>query len=383
MYITIREGSTDILVPEVHSSGGPGKRTGDVFFNEQMAFNRDVSVMLLKALDRQMDVADAMSATGARAVRIANEVPSVTVTANDRDPKATELISRNIELNGLTNCTAVNKDLGSLFSEHQFDYVDIDPFGSPMPFLHSAIRGCRRNGILAVTATDTAPLAGANHAKCRRRYGSMPYKGLMCHDTGLRILMASLAKELAKFDRGMSPILSFYADHYFRTYVRLTEGAKNADDTLSELIYLNFDFEKGRAADLRRLTEREPGMFSSSVKADGRHRPIVPFGPFWGGNLHDKEILKKMDPSGMADEKRCGKMLDLWINELDHVPFPYDISEISSFLKVSPPKMDVLLETLNEYGSVSRSHMSPTLFNTDADNDDVMEAFRIASARKR
>lgn len=364
-FITIREGSTDLIVPEVHSSGGPGKRTGDVFFNEQMAFNRDISIMLLRSLNRELKVADAMSATGSRAVRIANEVPGTDVIANDYDPKAAELISRNIELNGLGNCRMSNKNLGSLLSEEQFDYVDIDPFGSPMPFLHSAIRGCRRNGILAITATDTAPLAGANPKKCIRRYGSVPYRGLMCHDTGLRVLMASIARELAKFDRGMVPMLSFYADHYFRTYVRVTEGANAADEALSQLVYLNFEKEDGKLKSLRRNI--------SSQHSD--------MGPFWGGPLHDPDVLAKMDPTGMAEESRCRKMLETWKNELS-TPFPYDMSEISSFLKVSPPRREILFETLREYGNVSASHMSPTLFITDIDDDDVMEAFRKASGKR-
>ena len=73
----ITEGRTRILVPETRSRGGPGRiERGSVFFNEQMAFNRDVSIMLLRALGRpDMTVADAMTATGSRAVRIANEVP--------------------------------------------------------------------------------------------------------------------------------------------------------------------------------------------------------------------------------------------------------------------------------------------------------------------
>ena len=75
--ILIREGSTDILVPRTHSVHGPGKIQGSVFFNEQMSFNRDVSVMFLRAVGRDLTVADAMTATGSRAVRIANEVKGV------------------------------------------------------------------------------------------------------------------------------------------------------------------------------------------------------------------------------------------------------------------------------------------------------------------
>ena len=61
----IREGGTDILVPLEHSMHGPGKKVGPVFFNEQMAFNRDVSVMLLRSLERDsISVADAMCDQG-------------------------------------------------------------------------------------------------------------------------------------------------------------------------------------------------------------------------------------------------------------------------------------------------------------------------------
>ncbi|MBO4763854.1 MAG: methyltransferase domain-containing protein, partial [Candidatus Methanomethylophilaceae archaeon] len=150
--VVIREGATDILVPSDHSVHGPGTIKGSVFFNEQMAFNRDVSVMLLRALDRNLTVADAMAATGSRSVRIANEVPGTEVVATDISPEAVSFIDANIELNALSNCRSSNRNMHSLFAEESFDYVDLDPFGSPVPFIQSAIRGCRRKGILPVTA---------------------------------------------------------------------------------------------------------------------------------------------------------------------------------------------------------------------------------------
>jgi len=360
--ILIKEGSAEFFVPDEHSSGGPGKITDSVFFNEQMAFNRDISVILLRSMDRSMTAADAMSATGSRAIRIAKECPNIIVTANDRDPEAYELIRKNIEFNGLTNCEASNRDLHILFSENVFDYVDIDPFGSPMPFLHSAIRGCRRKGIMAITATDTAPLAGAHRKKCERRYQSRPMRGPMCHETGLRILMASVAKELAKFDRGMRPMLSFYSDHYFRTYVEVIEGADAADDTLGQLIHMSYD---------PKTLER---------KCSKEHNEEFRYGPFWGGPLHNKDILEKMSASGTEKEKRCTKMLNLWKEELDHIPISYDVSEVSSFLKMTSPRIDNLIETLRRYGKASKSHTSPTAFRTDLDLKDMLNAFSEASS---
>ena len=362
--VVIHEGSTDILVPAVHSSGGPGKIQG-VFFNEQMAFNRDVSIMLLKALNRDVTVADAMAATGSRSVRIANEVKGSQVTANDISADAVSYIDANIELNHLDNCRSSNRDLHILFAEESFDYVDLDPFGSPVPFIQSAIRGCRKNGILAVTATDTAPLAGAHAPKCRRRYQSEPVRGFMCHEGGLRILMCSLAKELAKFDRGMKPLLSFYADHYLRTYVQVLDSVEKADATLDQLGYMQYD-----TATMERSTSK-------------RYDDVHKYGPFWLGPLHDQEFLKKMDPTGMAAEKRCGKYLDLWRNELDSEIFVYDMSELSSHTKMSPAKLSDFINLLNEHGKASFTHMSPTSFKTDIPLDEVVSLYKEISPDSR
>ncbi len=363
--VVIHEGSTDILVPETHSSGGPGKIQGGVFFNEQMAFNRDISVMLLRAVGRDLTVADAMTATGSRAVRIANEVKGTEVTANDYSADAIPYIDANIRLNGLTNCRASNKDLHILFTEQSFDYVDLDPFGSPMPFMQSAIRGCRKKGIMAVTATDTAPLAGAHAPKCRRRYQSEPVRGYMCHEGGLRILMSSLARELAKFDRGMKPLLSFYADHYLRTYVQIEEGAESADRMLDQLGYMEYD------------------MDTMERSVSKHYDPVHKLGPFWLGPLHDQEFVSRMDPSGMATEKRCRKYLDLWTGELDSEVFVYDMSELSSHIKMSPPKLADFIEVLRSNGKASFTHMAPTSFKTDLPLEQIIELYRETSPDSR
>lgn len=359
--VTIHEGMTDIVVPADHSSGGPGKINGSVFFNEQMAFNRDISVMFLRAFDENMSVCDAMTATGSRAVRIAHEAPKTEVTANDISEYSLPYIQENIRLNGLTNCVPSNRNLHSLLAEHVFDYIDIDPFGSPMPFLHSAIAGCRRHGFLAITATDTAPLAGAHRAKCERRYQCRPLRGPMCHEAGLRILIGTIARESAKFDKGIEPYLSFSSDHYFRTYVKMLDGAGHADEALDNLIYIAYDPET-----LERSYSKEP---------DTDHK----YGPFWGGRLFDREHLAKMDTSDMAKEKRCSKMLDIWKKEIDDIPLLYEISEISSMMKMSTPPFEEFIDRMNEYGRTSATHISPTAFKTELSVKEICSVFEEVS----
>lgn len=361
--VQICEGQTNLVIPLQHSEGGPGKKTQSVFFNHQMAFNRDVSVMLVRSMENIVDVADSMSATGSRAVRLANEAPHTNVVANDFDERSRPFIEANISLNNLENCRCSIRNLSCLLAEESFDYVDLDPFGSPVPYLHAAIRGCRRNGILAVTATDTAPLAGAYRAKCERRYQSRPLRGPMCHESGLRILMASIARELAKFDRGFEPILCFYADHYFRCYVRVKEGAVNADHTLSQLGYYHYD---GESLDR-----------SFSSVQDVNHR----YGPVWGGPLHDVTCLNKFETHGLAEQKRVEKNLELWKKELPS-PLLYEVGEFSSKLKVASPRLDVLLDALRQHGEAEKTHITPTSFRTDLPLEMIKQLYIESSGRK-
>ena len=363
--IQIQEGPTRFIVPEDHSAGGPGKINGSVFFNEQMAFNRDVSVMFLRAFDKEMTVADAMTATGSRAVRIANEAPKTQVTANDISAYAIPYIEENIRLNDLDNCVASNRNLHSLLAENVFDYIDIDPFGSPMPFLHSSIIGCRRNGYLAITATDTAPLAGAHRAKCERRYQCRPLRGPMCHEAGLRILIGTIAREAAKFDKGIRPMLSFSSDHYFRTYVQMLDGAGHADDSLSQLIYIAYD-----PVTLERSYSYEP---------DKEHV----HGPFWGGKLFDIDHLSMMDCHDTAAERRCSKMMEYWKNEIDDIPLMYEISEISSHLKLTTPPFDAFIDRMKQYGRTSKTHISPTGFKTELTLDEIFSVYKEVSGEMR
>lgn len=360
--VEIVEGTTRLVVPAAHSSGGPGKRVGRVFFNAQMAFNRDVSVMFLRARPVRSAL-DAMSATGARAVRWANEVRGIDITANDRDPEAVAYIGANIELNGVgDSCHASHDDLRCLLARRAYDLVDLDPFGTPVPFVPAAVQAVKRRGVLAVTATDTAPLSGTYPRKCARRYGARSARSPFGHESGLRILIGHLAKEAAKEDRGVRCLLSFYADHYFRVYLEMVEGGEAADETLARLGYLEHDPATGR----------------TTVSSAGSPRAA---GPLWLGPLHDPELLGRMSAdSGLADPARCRRYLELWRSEVD-VPFFYENDEISSLLGISPPRMDALLERLGAVGKVSRTHFSPTAFRTDLDLEDVLAAYREVARR--
>jgi len=346
-----------LLIPQAHSMKGPGKRLGCVFFNAQMAFNRDVSVMLFRSLRVKGSALDAMAATGARGIRLANESPGDFIMfVNDKDPRAFRYIQANIGLNALENCEAVNQDLRCHLASAVHDYVDIDPFGTPAPFLQAALQGLKRNGVLAVTATDTAPLAGTHAKKCARRYMARPLRNAFGHETGLRILLGYLARQAAQLDKGVRPLLCFYADHYFRCFVRAPESAAAADESLANLGYLVYDHGTHE-----RRWSKEPSQGAS--------------GPMWLGPLHDRGTLSGMEATeGLQERERCSKYLELWREELD-VPFFYENNELSSMLKISPHPLDEIVAKLSGTGHASKTHFSPTGFKTDLSLAEVRSAY--------
>src|SRR5438093_713664 len=104
-------------------------------------------------------VLDGLAATGAWGIRMALETRADRVTFNDWSPEAIPLIRENVRRNGLA-ADVHRSDLRSSVREGRYDFVDVDPFGPPTPFLSSAFEGVKGSAGFGITATDTAVLCG-------------------------------------------------------------------------------------------------------------------------------------------------------------------------------------------------------------------------------
>src|SRR3989344_2036986 len=157
----------------------------EVFYNPIMSLNRDISVLLLNSLDKKnMQIADPLAASGIRGIRFLKELNKNKIRKiyiNDIDKNAVKSIKENLKLTG-------------------FDYIDIDPFGTPNPFLDAACKRLAREGIMAVTATDTSALAGTYPQACIRKYWAVPKKDAIMHETGLRILIRKIQLVGAQYE---------------------------------------------------------------------------------------------------------------------------------------------------------------------------------------
>ena len=372
--IEVREGLARILVPKA-------ERIYDapVFYNPVMALNRDLSVLALRVL-KPKRVLDALSATGIRGIRYALETPAEEVWLNDISGEAFELILKNLKLNlgikgkplsdkrvifeGEKTLVANHDDANRLMAEkfRYFDFLDLDPFGSPVEFLDTSLRSVKRRGVLAVTATDTGVLCGAYRNACRRKYLAEPIRGELCHESGLRILIGTVVRYAVKYDLGVDVLLAYYRDHYFRAFLRLKSGAKKADRSLSNLGYL-WQEESGRFA-------YDMGFLPSKARA---------FGPMWLGPLKDRDFmeglkkeLREFEPS----HRKTGPFVELLVNEFD-VPFHYDTHALARRNGLEVVKVSEVIEKLKELGySASRTHFSPTAIKTDAPFEEVIKAMK-------
>ncbi len=234
MYEKISEGKAVFYVP---SEKKVSKKL-PVFYNPMMKLNRDVCVALLESVkDEGLLVGLPLAGTGIRGIRFLVELTNGKIRSvrfNDQSEDAVKLIKRNIRLNkGSFTCEEVSVSCADasefMLSHHGFSYIDIDPFGSPNPFLDSAVKRIARGGILGVTATDTAALAGTFPNACIRKYWAKPMRNELKHEAGLRILIRKVQLIGMHLNKALTPIYSYSADHYMRVFFRCEKGKQKCD----------------------------------------------------------------------------------------------------------------------------------------------------------
>ena len=239
-----------------------------VFYNPVMSLNRDISVLLLNSINKNnLQIADPLAASGVRSIRFLKELYKNKIKriyVNDDNKDAIKSIKNNLTLNKIRyknyKKIKISNDDANLFllNSTGFDYIDIDPFGTPNPFLDAACKRIARDGILAITATDTSALCGTFPSACIRKYWAIPKKSSIMHETGLRILVRKIQLVAAQYDKALTPIFSYSKEHYMRVFLRNDKGKNKADKIL-----------------------KLHGMFSNA-------------GPMWLGKLWDEELCSKI-----------------------------------------------------------------------------------------
>ncbi|KAF2097543.1 TRM-domain-containing protein [Rhizodiscina lignyota] len=304
----------------------------------------------------QFRILDALSATGLRALRYAHELPFVTsVTANDLSPGATKSIAVNVEHNVLAS--KINAVTGNAIAHmyqfvgqevgggpgSKYDVIDLDPYGTAVPFLDAAVQAVKDGGLLCVTCTDTAVFMSTGYPeKAYALYGGTPLKSLASHEGGLRLLLHSIATTAARYGIAMEPLLSLSIDYYARVWVRLKRSPAEVK-FLAGKTMLVYNCDNGCHAvtpqwvGRNTLTEGVKGntfwkhSFAqvADVSQNCRHCGFKTHlnGPMWGGPLHNPVFIERilsylptLDKSTYGTVDRIEGMLTTALEELTLFP---------------------------------------------------------------
>jgi tRNA (guanine26-N2/guanine27-N2)-dimethyltransferase len=378
---TIKEGKVEALVPRLEafrklpSDYAPSK--APVFYNPVMELNRDLTVLALQAYQRmanhEITVCEPLTGCGLGGIRFAAEVGGVKkVLMNDISKEAFRLASFNVRLNGLNEkATVKHEEANLLLSRHsaphkRFDAINIDPFGSPVRFLDSSVRALRNGGLIALTATDMAPLCGVHPRACVRKYGGKPLRTEYCHELAVRLLAGSLTTTAARHDIGVSVVFSHRAEHYIRVYATIKYGAKNADESIKSMGYLLHCFKC-----FHREKENETFTVKRSATCSECGSRLNLAGPLWLGRLFDARFCELMEDEarrrrlGLA--QRIQRMLTLIRNEGEAPITYYVVDKLCDSLNLPVPPVKKVVEALRREGfQASLTHFSSRGIRSDA-----------------
>jgi tRNA (guanine26-N2/guanine27-N2)-dimethyltransferase len=317
-----------------------------------MAADRDLAVAFARAWfacgAHDRDGWDVLAATGARGLRLLHEGEAFrSMRFTEANPTAVEVLRSNA---ARYPGAVVEERNSRVASSETFDYADLDPYGSPLPFLDVALSAVRPGGVIALTATDMMVLAGVQPGAAERLYGSRPVRGRLSPESGLRILLATVARRATERSLSVRPLLAYARDHYVRAYVELRASTPESP--------------KPPVAQIDPVTWTGPEL-----------GPGAPFGPMWLGPLHSAELLAHLEaPPHAAESKSVTKFIGRLREEGSvDVPFYYEANALAGTLGLpEPASLERILAALRDAGYRSaRGHGRPEAFRTDADRETV------------
>ena len=345
-----------------------------------MKLNRDITILLLNSIDKKnMQMALPLAATGIRGIRFLLELKKGKIKGisfNDNSTEAVKLIKSNLKLNKIKLKDKVkifNLDANEfLLSSKGFDYIDIDPFGSPNFLLDSAIKRLAREGILAVTATDTGALCGSYKNACLRKYSGKPLRNEFCHETGLRILISKVQSIGTQYDKALTPIFSYSKEHYFRVFFKCIKGKKKVDELMKNIGYI--------VHCKKCLFRQKVNDIFNDQKCPVCGSKVDYAGKLWLGQLWDKKLVNDMCKNiKNSEDKELVKLLEIIKKEskINSAGF-YDIAKVVKHNKLkNVPKKDLLIKNIKKAGfKAAETHIRPNSIRSNIELKELLKLIK-------
>jgi len=260
--------------------------------------------------------------------------------------------------------------------------IDLDPFGTPAPFLDCMLRGVENEGMISITATDTAVLQGVYPRVCYRRYYGIPLRTRYSLEIGTRLLLSSTALVASRLDLSINPIFVHAYRNYIRIYCKVSKSNYLANEISDKLGYVLHCFQCGYRGMMKKNSHDNLCPYCQKKIGIG--------GPLWISRIFNKNIIFKILDEILESEGRIvqestivkqdknlfKRFFEIASKELDHIPYHYNSDEFGKIMKNSTHSLAKIVDKLIKDGyNTSPTIFSSTGFKTEATLREIKSSF--------
>jgi tRNA (guanine26-N2/guanine27-N2)-dimethyltransferase len=377
----IIEGGNEYFVPVPISSDSVPRKSDESFFNKNQELNRDLSVLVLRnhimsKNKKGISVCEPFGGVGVRSCRYLREAPVNDLFYNDANLQAIKVAKYNFEnipTMFKNKISISNLDFADFISElylkkQIMDFIDIDPYGSPISFVHSSLKLVNVSGLLAFTATDLASLTGLYPRALYSKYGIGVFDKRIgnVHELAIRTLITGIQRVGLIQKQSLLPVLTLYHRHFIRTFMVRMRGVDKVIDNTGFLC---------QCRECHLVFETVLKIKHSSCPSCGNDSYRI--GPLFLGSIHDDTLLR-----GIAEDLHINsfnrrikihRILNLMIDENKiKIPWSYDIQKLTKKTRTPLPSLNLLSDQLRDNGfKFSKTHFSGSCIKSDASEKEI------------
>lgn len=336
-----------------------------VFYNPDMKINRDMTLLFIKSyFDKPIKYCDPMAASGIREIRFLKTIPDKfsKIVCGDISEISINDMKNNLKENEINTekLEIYNQDAINTINSDYFDVIEIDPFGSPIPFLDIACQKIKHNGVLIITATDTAALCGTYPKTTLRKYGIKINKPLWHYELGLRNLIAYSQRQASKYEKVLIPVITFSNNHFYKIFLKVEQSRTKVFNTIKNLKWVEWDKKT------QDITINE-------------HETKNSIGKTYVDTINNEQVIQEMidNLDLIEDSKEILKLLNKLKDELNTLGF-YNTHKLQKEFKIdSKIKFKELFDELeNNNFKYSRVHNDKYGIKTHAKSSDIIKIIR-------
>ena len=343
---------------------------GEAFYNPQSKLVRDLGVLAASVYKQDhgsLRVLDALSGCGVRSLRYWQESKADFLWVNEGNPEHSSTLKQNLSQAISPDCYRItHQDAHRVFFScyancDYYDLVDVDCFGTAVPYINSMLWATKIGGLIYLTATDGRTLTGHLPENSIQAYGAIARSHPAAQEQALRILIGSTQQQAATKGLGIEPVFSLFTGRTYRLMMRLVAKPRLNKNDYGFIAYCH-SCGNYQTVEWRKLNQ---------LSCKCQHPAITVSGPMWLGRLHDPQQIERF--TLLAQQlgwHKIVKLLDLMAGEIDLPPYFYTLQEIGRRGKLDLPQRSHLIQALKDQGYyAAATHMNPQAIKTNAKLD--------------